>query len=221
MRGSGRFNFFSPPKSSSAKVNYDAIGTVQTGVGTSVSTSPPSGTNDGFILVLVLQTNTVAAPSTPSGWNYIGATSGWFGGVKAYSWWRLGTDGAWDTPTLTLASSQNWQTAMVRVTGANTTAPVDTFYSTGTPNGGDPVTIGDVSVANNGSLSIAFGGQQSSAANAMTSPASGYTVHAGSTALQSSFFVASKEVDAGTTGGGTWDWPGVTRPVIQYIIIKP
>lgn len=202
-------------------VTFGATGGRVEGSGTAVTTTAPSGTNSGKILVLGLHSTTVVTPADPTGWTYVGLGTGWFGDVRVWIWWRLADGGVNDTPSLTLAASERWETEIIRVDGADTTNPVDVAFNSTVPNSGDPSTIGDVTVANDGSLSIIFGGQQSSSDIEMTSPASGYTLITADAFAQSAFFSAYAPLDAGTGGGGTWDWPGVTRPAFNYVVLKP
>ncbi len=225
MLASVRMTYFRTPSSGGggggAEVTYEATGGRVEGIGTSVTTTAPSGTNSGKILVLGLHSNATDTPDTPTGWTYIGRGTGWFGSVKVWLWWRLADGGANDTPSLTTSTSNPWETEIVRVAGADTTDPVDVAWNSSVPNSSDPITVGDVSVANDGSLAIIFGGQQSYSDFEMTSPASGYTLITADSGAQSGFFSAYAPLDAGAGGGGTWDWPGATRPAFNYVVLKP
>ena len=211
-----RFRILGAPTTVGAFRARHGATTSASGTGTSASASDP-GQTDGKLLVAVVRHVTGSSPSA-SGWTYRGQVTGWFGTFAVSILTRTGDGSATDYAAITVPSG-DWNLALVRVENGDLNNPIASIDSGGFGNVNEPVVVPDGTVDFDGSLAIVGMGSSYYDGASLVSGPDGHTTRA--TESQDSFLVSTAEVQAGTGGGGTWDFDSMPRVAANLVVINP
>jgi len=149
--------------------------------------------------------------TTPSGWSVAVNATVWFGSLRGCLFYRTADGGSDDTPTVTVGSG-TWITVIIRANGQHATPLGNTTSNNGSDPVGDPYTLSDIVIADNGTLLVAASGSNFSSGTAVADlSADGYTVRATSSPSGNDFAIWTGEFNASTDGGTSIDFTGGIR----------
>lgn len=153
----------------------------------------------------------------PSDWNLIGSQQDfWFDTAHLKVWWREADGTGTDTPTITITDGKA-QAGIIRING-QAASPYDT--QTQGEDATNPITVSDVTIAEDGSLAVAV--IASYLADDGDCSATGYTqrsINGADPERVLSFLTG--DFDSGTGGGADFSFSSGLRYAYNLSIFKP
>ncbi len=215
-------------------VTYQSVGAESYGTTDTATTAAPSGVAAGDLLLCQLYTRgtthyTPASP--PTGWTLVAsqldsATN--YGDIYVY--WRIADGSGDDTPSITLSATptSGWHTRMIRLTGHDSTTPIDATAGANRAGSSDTAEIPTATAARNGSLAICFGGKLASSTDLDQTWPSGWTEiydDFRTTDYRSLLAAGYDDIDAGAMSGGQdtagWDSSLSGTVAMLTVIVQP
>lgn len=207
-------------------IAYQSAGT-QDYTTSSASASPgaPAGVVSGDLLVLGVMTDMSGFSTTdrlPSvtGWTKVGTHENANNvNFQQHVFWRKADGTADDTPTVTATESLgSIQAGIIRIDGQHATAPLDDIVQ-----GHDdsrPIAVGDLTVAEDGSLAVAVVSSYLTDDGDCTGPV-GYTQRSVNGSGEDTLSILTADIDSGTGGGGDFTFASGLRYCYHLISFSP